>query len=345
MRIIFLGTMHFHQEYLTAKEFSKMGHEIIYFGRTDSPRYGKVDDDGKFPFKVIKKEVGLQGFKGWDRNCLPGQFDLIYAADHSAAHAAADLQRITGLPMIVSVYDCVVTQDFHGYNSMYEEHVKLLELYKNSSFLFAINPSVAMLLLLKGFTVSYVPHPIDTELYTPYFSADKKEHLVVVSNFYPWKRIDLAIEAAIQMDRELYCIGAGPLLPEIKSLYSKFKKIKFLGEVTDQKKAELISHAKAVIYPQRWADAPGIVSQESFCCGTQAVSFGYPSQRVIDGDWGKYVDPARKDAADQIAGLIDAINSPDKAMEAARDYVVKELSYQVIAKKLMYTITNIMGRL
>lgn len=81
--------------------------------------------------------------------------------------------------------------------------------------------------------------------YRPYYLPSN--YLVVISRLVPYKRIDLAIQACQQLDKNLIIIGTGPQESELQKLAGD--NIYFLGSVTTTQRQAVLSQAQALLMP------------------------------------------------------------------------------------------------
>ena len=81
----------------------------------------------------------------------------------------------------------------------------------------------------------------------------------------------------------------------------------YLGEVSHERKVELLAGAKALLFPIRWNEPFGMVMLESFACGTPVLAFpeGAAPEVVEDGKTGFLCedDLAMAEAVDRVGAL------------------------------------------
>lgn len=113
------------------------------------------------------------------------------------------------------------------------------------------------------------------------------------------KGLHTAIDVAIQTNRKLIIAGNISRLPEEISYYeSEIKskidgnQIKYVGEVNDKEKNELIGNASVLLMPIEWNEPFGIVMIEAMACGTPVVGFrkGAIPEVITDGVTGYVVN-------------------------------------------------------
>lgn len=117
------------------------------------------------------------------------------------------------------------------------------------------------------------------------FKILNSDYYLIVSSLVPYKRVDLAIHAFNNLDRDLVIAGTGPEEERLKRL-AKGKNIKFLGWVGDKDLPALYAHARAFLMPQ--IEDFGISAVESQACGTPVIAFGKGGalEIVIEGKTG-----------------------------------------------------------
>ena len=128
--------------------------------------------------------------------------------------------------------------------------------------------------------------PVETDQFKISQNIDK--YFLIISRFMPYKRVDLAIKAFNKLKIPLKIIGSGEDEERLKNLAER--NIEFLGSVSDKKKAEYLSHCKALIHPQE--EDFGIVSIEAMASGRPVIAFkaGGALETVIEDFNGKFFD-------------------------------------------------------
>ena len=122
---------------------------------------------------------------------------------------------------------------------------------------------------------------------------------------------------------------------EIKPLIDN-KQIKYLGEITDKKRGNLLKYAKGFIFPIKWQEPFGLVMAEAMACGTPVIA--YPNGAVKEVVKNKKTGFIVKN----VAGIVKAIKNIDKIdRKECRKYVEENFSvermiddYEKIIKKL-----------
>jgi len=95
---------------------------------------------------------------------------------------------------------------------------------------------------------------------------EKKEDYFLFLSKVSWKvkNVDFAIRLAKMMGFKLIVAGGWR--------FSFRRNIKFVGEVDDKEKAELLAGAKALIFPTNWEEPFGLVTIEALASGTPVIT-------------------------------------------------------------------------
>jgi glycosyltransferase involved in cell wall biosynthesis len=136
--------------------------------------------------------------------------------------------------------------------------------------------------------------PVDTEFFRPDGRVPER-YLLIVSALVPYKRIDLAIDAARLAGLPLRVVGQGPELEPLKA-HAGEAPVEFLGYQSDESIRDLYRGALAVVLPGE--EDFGIVPVEAQACGRPVVALarGGALETVRDGVTGVLVPEATPDA-------------------------------------------------
>jgi glycosyltransferase involved in cell wall biosynthesis len=115
--------------------------------------------------------------------------------------------------------------------------------------------------------------PVDTDRFTPGDPGDQEGFALAVSRMVPYKRLDLAIEAAHRLRHPLVVAGAGPEEGRLRALAASLSAdVRFVIDPGDDDLVALYRGAGVLVFP---ADEDfGIVPVEAQACGTPVVAFG-----------------------------------------------------------------------
>ncbi|MDB5161602.1 MAG: hypothetical protein JWM52_110 [Candidatus Saccharibacteria bacterium] len=131
---------------------------------------------------------------------------------------------------------------------------------------------------------STVVHPpVDVERFTPAPKGERSGY-VLWGRHVPYKRFDLAVEAANQLGAQLTIIGSGPDTARLKKLAGPT--VKFVGRVSDKELVRLAQSAKGFLFPNE--EDFGISAVEALAAGTPVIAYakGGALDIVQDGETG-----------------------------------------------------------
>jgi glycosyltransferase involved in cell wall biosynthesis len=158
-----------------------------------------------------------------------------------------------------------------------------------------------------GRDAEIVNPPIDVERFTALPRAEDSYYLVF-GRVVPYKRVDLAVAACLELGRSLKVAGDGRALAAVRdganaplSAASGSGEVEFLGSVEDHRRDALLAGARALLFPGE--EDFGIVPVEAQAAGVPVIAYGVggATETVRDGETGVLF--ARQEAA----SLIEAI--------------------------------------
>lgn len=153
--------------------------------------------------------------------------------------------------------------------------------------------------------------PVRTEFFTPDDQIEREHFWLVVSALEPYKRIDLAIEAANAAKHDLIIAGGGTQRGSLERQAGPT--VKFVGRVSDEALRDLYRRAHLLLFPQ--VEDFGIVAAEAQSCGLSVVArrAGGAIDIVTEGTTGAFFDDPTP------ASMLDAINRcPVRNTQACR---------------------------
>ena len=109
--------------------------------------------------------------------------------------------------------------------------------------------------------------PVDTNKF--YISNNLGNYYLIGGRLVPYKRYDLAVSAFNRLDMPLKIFGIGSEFEKLKNIAKN--NIKFLGEISEQEKAELYSKCIAFINPQE--EDFGITAVEAQASGRPVIAY------------------------------------------------------------------------
>jgi glycosyltransferase involved in cell wall biosynthesis len=140
--------------------------------------------------------------------------------------------------------------------------------------------------------------PVDVERVVP-SGRPPEDFYLVVSRLVPYKRVDLAVQAAHRLGRKLVVVGDGPERKQLERMAGAT--VRFLGRRSDAEIADLYARCRAFLFPG-WEDF-GIAPVEAQAAGRPVIAYarGGATETVLDGTTGVLFDEQTVD------GLVDAI--------------------------------------
>jgi glycosyltransferase involved in cell wall biosynthesis len=121
-----------------------------------------------------------------------------------------------------------------------------------------------------------------------------EDHYLVVSRLVPYKRVDLAVEAANRTGAKLRVVGDGPLYKELKAIAKP--NVQFLGNLTDAEVRAEYSRCKAFLFPG--FEDFGLTPLEAMASGKPVIAYGRGGalETVVDGVTGLFFGEQTADA-------------------------------------------------
>lgn len=200
-----------------------------------------------------------------------------------------------------------------------------------------------------GRSAVVVHPPVRTAFFTPDPGVKREDYWLVVSAMEPYKRVELAIEAAQHAGKRLLIAGSGSQFAEMKAHAKKNARrlakagkpgrenlVEFLGRVGDEQLRDLYRRAGVLIFPQ--IEDFGIIAVEAQACGCPVVArrAGGALDTVLEGRTGAFFDQptpsAIIDATKRVPPRIGAqcrVNAErfsEPAFDAAIDKAVRALA-------------------
>ena len=153
--------------------------------------------------------------------------------------------------------------------------------------------------------------PVDVSRFEIADATD--DYYLVVSALIPYKRIDLAVEAATRLDRRLVVVGTGPEESRLRALAGP--SVTFLGYRSDTEVAELYRRCRALVFPV--VEDFGIAPLEAAAAGrpTIALRKGGAVETMVGLDDGDRPPTALFFTEQSVDALVDAM----LRFERARD--------------------------
>ena len=140
--------------------------------------------------------------------------------------------------------------------------------------------------------------PVNTDFFTPALGEPSRDYLLAFSRMIPYKKLDLAIEAAGHIGRRLIVAGWGPDEARLRQIAADRAPglVDFVIAPSDAVLRTLYRHASALVFPA--LEDFGIVPVEAQACGTPVIALNHGGSRdtVIHGVTGLLVEEQSAEA-------------------------------------------------
>ncbi|MBV8066665.1 MAG: glycosyltransferase [Candidatus Eremiobacteraeota bacterium] len=145
--------------------------------------------------------------------------------------------------------------------------------------------------------------PVDLDRFT--VGRGNGDHFIVASRLLPYKRIELAIEAASLANVPLLVTGTGPAERSLRKL-AHGTTTTILGYVPDTRLNELLGDARAAIVPGE--EDFGLVPLEAAAAGRATIAYraGGALETMVEGETGSFFDDATPES---LAGAIRSFDA------------------------------------
>jgi glycosyltransferase involved in cell wall biosynthesis len=149
--------------------------------------------------------------------------------------------------------------------------------------------------------------------------GEASDHYLVVSRLVPYKRVDVAIEAANRTGARLRVVGDGPQYKELKALAGPT--VELLGNVPDAAVRAEYSRCKAFLFPG--FEDFGLTPLEAMASGKPVIAYGRGGalETVVDGVTGLFFPEQTADSLVAAMARFDATTfSPEAIRRHAGTY-------------------------
>jgi glycosyltransferase involved in cell wall biosynthesis len=165
-------------------------------------------------------------------------------------------------------------------------------------------------------TAEVIYPPVEMDPFLREF--DRDEYVLVLARLFPYKRVDLAIEACNRLGLPLVVVGEGSDRARLQSLAGPTVTLK--GWVDEEQKIELIGRARVLVAPQ--VEDFGIASVEAIAAGTPVLSLraGGALEIVSEGVNGAFFDEQN---ADELTQALEAFDEGAYDLEEMRRSVAR----------------------
>jgi len=178
--------------------------------------------------------------------------------------------------------------------------------------------------------------PADIDRFT--VGAGRGDYYFIASRLLPYKRIDLAIDAARAAGVKLIVVGDGPAMPYLRER-ARGSTTTLLGFVADATVNTLLGDAIAAIVPGE--EDLGLVPIEAAAAGRPTIAYrgGGARETVIEGVTGVFFDePTAESLAEVLRGFDPRAYDPIRLRAHAETF-----SPQRFVKRLKETVARVRG--
>ena len=137
--------------------------------------------------------------------------------------------------------------------------------------------------------------PVEVEDFKTKGSVRKKDFYVTTSRQVNWKRLDIAVKAAVEMQKKLVVIGEGPEHNKLVKMAEGCETVEFLPLMKKEELAEKLAEAKGYLFPS--LEPFGIAPVEALAAGCPVIAYGEGGalDYVVDGENGILFRPQTVD--------------------------------------------------
>ena len=155
--------------------------------------------------------------------------------------------------------------------------------------------------------------PADIDRFT--LGTGEGNYFFIASRLLPYKRIELAIDAAQRARVPLLVAGSGPSERELRER-ARGTTTRLLGHVSDQRLNALLGQARAVILPGE--EDLGLVPIEAAATGRPTIAYrgGGARETVVEGVTGEFFDEPAAESLEGVLRSFDAAHYDAQTLRA-----------------------------
>ncbi len=170
--------------------------------------------------------------------------------------------------------------------------------------------------------------PVDTTRFQPVPDNDVEDYYLIVSRLIPYKRIDLAVQAATRLGVRLKIGGKGRDMERLQAMAGPT--VEFLGYVPDDDLPGLMARCKAFLFPG--LEDFGITPVQAQAAGRPVIAYGGGGalDTVIPGKTGELFNEMTVDSLASVMQAFDAKRyNPDAVRQHALQFDTQIFNRQI----------------
>lgn len=247
------------------------------------------------------------------------------------------ISRLTGIPFVVTCHG----SDVPGHNP---ERFTLLHKMIKPAWRFLAGRAAAItapsdflrqkiLAAAPNVQVQVIPNGLDVSRFK---AVPKRQSILLCSRLFPFKGVQYFIEAVreMELDWQVYVIGDGPYLPELKRLAENSKtKIHFTGwlDKNSPEYIRLFSEASIFVFLSA-SESFGLVVAEAMASGCVVIASDISAHREVLADTGVFVQANNiQNIQKQLLKLIDDDGMRQQLRQYAKQRVSNDFAWKKIA--------------
>jgi glycosyltransferase involved in cell wall biosynthesis len=308
--------------YFLVEELVRRGHDVTLFASGDSQTSAKLES--VFPVSLREAKVkDVYGLNEWNflnfgkAYSMQDQFDVIHDHNYAISLPTANLSKT---PVVMTVH-----------STFYEGNIALFKQFNNVN-LVAISKAHAKSANSGINIIGSVYNGLEMKHYP--FSKKHEGYLLFVGRMNKEKGVHHAIDVAEALNLPLIIAariredgGEGEREYFEKQIQPRLTdKIRFIGEVDEKERNELMSKALCMLHPTGFAEPFGLTLIESMACGSPVIAFdkGAIPEVIENGKTGFVVK--------NLEQMIAAVANVDKIdREYCRRYALDTFNIQRMA--------------
>lgn len=165
---------------------------------------------------------------------------------------------------------------------------------------------------------SVIYSPVNIKRFYPAEPPKPREDFYVAfSRLVPYKRIDLAIQACIELNKKLIVIGGGSEEKKLRAMAAGNDNIVFLGRASDEVLRDNLQRCKAMLFCAE--EDFGLAPLEAQACGAPVIAFGRGGacETVVDKKTGVFFPQQTVDSLKEAIVRFEELYTAGKFKEAA----------------------------